>query len=102
MSRILVLIMRATLVVIFAPSGGSANNRYRMLLSRGQFVGLPRQKTSETCNAQPHGHVKMNMTSVDFVNVFNPNYAHVVPSDYRESLQAYCDLMKISVDRVED
>jgi len=44
----------------------------------------------------------MNMTSVDFVNVFNADYAHAVPGYYRESLQTYCDLIKISVDRVED
>lgn len=101
-SKILVSIRRAASAVIFAASGDSANSRYRMLLARGQFIGLPRDKMAETCSAGPHGYVKMNIKRVDFVNVFNANHPYVVPGDHRESLQTYCDLMNISVDRVED
>jgi len=73
-----------------------------MFLARGQFVGFPREKMAEVCSAWLHGYMKMNIKPVDFVNVFNANHPHVVPGDHRESLQTYCDLMNISVDRVED
>ncbi len=101
-SRILVSNRRATSAVFFAGSEDSSNSQYRMLLARGQFVGLPRDKMAKTCSTWPHGYVKMNIKRVDFVNVFNANHAHVVQGDYRESHQTYCDLMNISVDRVED
>lgn len=78
------------------------NGKYRMFLAHGEFVDFPREKTAETCSAWPHGYVKMNIEPADFVNVFNANHAHVVPGDHRESLQIYCDLMNIPVDRVED
>ena len=78
------------------------NGKYRMFLARGEFVDFPREKMAETCSAWPHGYVKMNIEPADFVNVFNANHAHVVPGDHRESLQIYCDLMDIPVDKVED
>jgi L-fucose isomerase-like protein len=101
-SKILVSIRRAASAVIFAASGDSANSRYRMLLARGRFSGLPRDKMAETSSAGPRGYVKMNIKRIDFVNVFNANHPYVVPGDLRESLQTYCELMNISADRVED
>ena len=76
------------------------NDRYRMFLSRGEFVDFPREKMSETCSAWPHGYVKMDIGPADFVEVFNANHAHVVPGDHRQALELYCDMMNIEVDRV--
>ena len=76
------------------------DGRYRMFLARGEFISQPRAKLAETCPSWPHGFVKMNIEPEEFVSRFNTNHAHVVPGDQTESVEIYCDLMDIPVDRV--
>jgi L-fucose isomerase len=75
------------------------NGRYRMFIGLGEFVDFEREKMSQTCAAWPHGYVVMDVDPTDFVDMFNANHAHVVPGDHRQSLEIYCDLMNIEVDR---
>ncbi len=73
---------------------------YRMFLARGEFVDLPRETMKATCGAWPHGYVKMDIEPEAFLNMFNTNHAHVIPGDHRRSLELYCRLMDIELDRV--
>lgn len=75
---------------------------YRMFLAKGQFVDCAREKMNETCPAWPHGYVKMNIKPKEFLNVFNTNHAHVIPGDHTQSIEMYCKLMNITVDKIED
>jgi len=76
------------------------NNRYRMFLARGEFIAQPRAKLAQTCPSWPHGFVKMDIEPEEFISRFNTNHAHVVPGVHTESLEIYCDLMEIPVDKV--
>jgi L-fucose isomerase len=76
------------------------DNRYRMFVARGEFIDQPRAKLAETCASWPHGFVKMNIEPEDFISRFDTNHAHVIPGAHTESLEIYCDLMEIPVDKV--
>jgi len=65
-----------------------------------EFIDQPRAKLAETCASWPHGFVKMNIEPEDFISRFNTNHAHVIPGVHTESLEIYCDLMEIPVDKV--
>jgi L-fucose isomerase len=77
------------------------NGKYRMFIARGEFVDFPHEKTAETCAAWPHGYIKLHSNPKDFLEVFNANHAHVVPGDHVKSLEMYCELMDIAVDKAE-
>jgi len=75
--------------------------QYRMFIARGEFVDFPHEKTAETCAAWPPAYIKAHRQSQDFLEVFHANHAHVVPGDHVKSLEMYCELMDIAVDKAE-
>ena len=75
---------------------------YRMFLAKGEFVDMPRETMKQTCGAWPHGYVRMNIEPKEFLNVFNTNHAHVIPGDHTQSIEMYCKLMDIAVDKVRE
>ena len=76
------------------------DSRYRMFVARGELIAQPRAKLAQTCASWPHGFVKMNIEPEEFISRFNTNRAHVVPGVHTESLENYCELMDIPVDKV--
>ena len=71
-----------------------------MFVARGELIAQPRAKLAQTCASWPHGFVKMNSEPEEFISRFNTNRAHVVPGVHTESLENYCELMDIPVDKV--
>jgi L-fucose isomerase len=76
------------------------DGQYRMFLAPAEFVEVSRSKMAETCSVWPHGFIRMNVEPEDFIDRYRTNHAHAIPGNHLETLEIFCQMMEIPVDRI--
>ena len=72
--------------------------KYRMVMFRGQFVSMPKEREKLTNKEWPHNFVKLDFDYHIFLDNFDANHAHAVYGDHIKELTMICKMLGIDVE----